>query len=346
MKNVAVVIVNWNGKQYLQECLDSLAIQTYANFETIFVDNGSTDGSFEFVQKNHPGIEIIKLEKNTGFAWANNLGIQKAFEDHSIEFIVTLNNDTKLIPTYLEELVGCASRHPEAGSVQPKVSNYFDQTVIDSTGVLICKDMSAINRGQKETDAGQYAKEEEIFGASASAALYVRTALERVQLSPGEFFDNMYFAYYEDVDLAWRMRLAGFSSFYAPKAKLWHVHSATGKNFSPFKSFHIHRNQYYNIIKDLPLILMVQALLLMPIRYGLLFSSVLMKKGPSAKLAQNSQKDGIVGIVLKSWVQILKNIPMLLKKRRVVQGLKKVSNKEIRKWFKIYKADLKKIIYG
>lgn len=346
MKNVSVIIANWNGKEHLVGCLHSLSLQTYKEFEIIVVDNGSSDDSVEFIEKNYPEVAVIKLKENTGFAFANNVGIKKVLENKGIEFVITLNNDTTPESDYIEEMVACARRHPEAGSIQPKVINYFDQKIIDSTGILIYKDMSAINRGQKEFDAGQYEEEEEIFGASASASLYARNALESAQLFPGEFFDNMHFAYYEDVDLAWRLRLFGFSSFYAPMAKVLHVHSATGKNFSPFKAFHIHRNQYYNMIKNLPFLPMIRAFLFMPVRYGLLISSVLIKKGPSSELSQNKEKKGIIGIVLKSWIDVLKNISELLKKRRIVQKNKKVGNREIKKWFSLYRADIKKIIYG
>lgn len=315
MKDTAVIIVNWNGKKYLEECLESLRNQTYANFKTVLVDNGSEDGSVFFVEENFPEIEIIKLEKNTGFAYPNNLGINKAIEDKNIKYIITLNNDTKVDVKYIEEMVSCAKRHPGAGSVQPKVINFYEQNIINSAGVLIYFDASAINRGQKEKDEGQYEKAEEVFGASA--ALYAREVLEKIKLPEDNYFDNDYFAYNEDVDLAWRLRLAGFKSFYCPKAKAYHVHSATGKNYSPFKAFHIHRNHYYNIIKNLPLKFMLKALAFMPIRYLLLISSILRKKGPSAKLSANAKKKGIAVIVFRSWWQIVRNIPMLIKKRNL-----------------------------
>jgi GT2 family glycosyltransferase len=345
MKETVIVIANWNGKEHLEKCLSALRNQTYKNFKIILVDNGSSDESVFFIEKNFPEVELIKLGENTGFAHANNLGIQKAFADESVGFLVTLNNDTQANDDYLEKLVECAKNHPEAGSIQPKVLNFFEKNTIDSAGMLVYLDASAINRGQKEKDGGQYEKEEEIFGASASAALYAREALEKVKFPNGDYFDSDYFAYYEDVDLAWRLRLAGFSSIYCPRGVVYHVHSATGKNYSPFKSFHIHRNQYYNILKNLPFCFMLRALAFMPIRYSMLLASVLRKKGPAAKLAKNTQKEGVVRIVLKSWWQIIKNLPMLAQKRKFIQKNKTVKNSEIKKWLKIYRADLKKMIF-
>ncbi|MFA4817323.1 MAG: glycosyltransferase family 2 protein [Parcubacteria group bacterium] len=345
MKETAVIIANWNGKEYLENCLSALRNQTYKDFKTMLVDNGSSDESVFFVEKNYPEVELIKLDKNTGFAYANNLGIQKALADESIRYLITLNNDTRADENYLEKLVECAKNHPEAGSIQSKVLNFFEKSIIDSTGILIYPDMSAINRGQKEKDERQFEKEEEIFGASASAALYAREMLEKVKLPGENYFDSDYFAYYEDVDLAWRLRLAGFSSFYCPKAVVYHVHSATGKNYSPFKSFHIHRNQYYNILKDLPFCFMLKALAFMPIRYCMLLASVLRRKGPAAKLTKNTKEEGIVRIVLRSWKQIIKNLPMLMRKRKFIQKNKAVKNSEIKKWLELYQADFKKMIF-
>lgn len=344
MQEVAVIIANWNGRKFLGDCLDSLEKQTFKNFRIIFVDNGSTDGSADFVISNYPEIDVIRLEKNTGFARANNIGIQKAFDSKETKFVITLNNDTKADPEYVENLVECAKRHPDAGSIQPKVVNFYDQKIIDSVGILVYKDMSAINRGQKEKDEGQYEKEEEIFGASASAALYFREALEKTRLPENNYFDDDYFAYYEDVDLAWRLRLSGYGSYYCPGAVVFHIHSATGKNYSPFKSFYISRNQYYNIIKDLPFIFMLEALAFMPVRYLMLLASIAKKKGPASKIKEN--RGNVLAIISRSIFETLKNLPGLLGKRKIIREKRIVAGKEIRKWMEIYKADLRKMIFG
>lgn len=346
MKDTTVIIVNWNGERFLKDCLESLRGQTYKNFKIILVDNGSGDDSVRFVKENFPEIEIIQLEKNTGFAYPNNLGIQKAFVDENIKYIITLNNDTKVDPKYIEEMVSCANSQLAVGSVQPKVINFFEPDIIDSTGILIYFDASAIDRGRKEKDEGQYEKVEEIFGASASAALYVREALEKVKILEDNYFDADYFAYYEDVDLAWRLRLAGYKSFYAPRAMVHHIHSATGKNYSPFKAFHVHRNHYFNILKNLPLKFMPKALLYQPVRYLLLISSLLRKKGPSAKLVENEEKVSVVKIVWRSWKAVIINMPKTIQKRRLIQKNKTVRNGEVASWLKKYQADWRKIIYG
>jgi GT2 family glycosyltransferase len=343
----AIIIANWNGKKFLKDCLDSLNKQTYNNFEIILIDNGSSDGSVEFINKNYPKIKIIKLNKNTGFAYPNNLGIKEAFKNKNVKYIITLNNDIKADKNYLKALIKEVKSNSSVGSLQPKVINFFDKDIIDCTGILIYKDCSAINRGQKEKDIGQFEKKEEVFGPSASAALYTKEALEKTKLPNGDYFDSDYFAYYEDVDLAWRMRLAGFSSLFIPEAKIFHVHSATGKSYSPFKSFHIHRNQYYNIIKNMPGMFLWRALLFMPIRYIYLLLSIVRKKGPSVNLKKNAvkEKTSLIKIVLKSWKDIILNLPINLKKRKYIQGNKKISNNEISKLLNQYSANIEDMIY-
>ncbi|GAB6082638.1 glycosyltransferase family 2 protein [Desulfuromonas carbonis] len=348
---VAVIIVNWNGRQHIEQCLPALRAQTFREFSVILVDNGSSDGSVEWVRDQYPEVRLIPLERNRGFAQPNNLGIAAAFAAPQVHFVVTLNNDTRPEPDYLAELVACAGRHPKAGSIQPKVSNFFAPDTIDSTGILIAANLSAVNRGLKERDVGQFEREEEIFGASASAALYTRTALEQTALVGAdggpEYFDADYFAYYEDVDLALRLRLAGFDSYYTPAARVWHVHSATGKNYSPLKAFYIHRNQYLNMIKNLPLLPLAKALLLMPQLYWQSLLSVLRRHGAAGELArQSAGGEHPAQLVLRGWWQVLLLLPRMLRKRQQVQRSRLAGHREIASWFKRYRADFDRIVSG
>jgi hypothetical protein len=349
MNKLVVTLVNWNGRDMLEECLESVQRQSFQNFSMIIVDNGSDDGSVEFLRKNYADIELIEFDHNTGFAYPHTVAIKKALQDPQVEYILTLNNDTALDPDFFAEMVAAAQRHPEAGSIQGKVVNFYDESLIDCTGILVHWDMSAVNRGQGKKDTGQYAKEEEIFGPSASAALYRREALEKTQLPNGDIFDSSYFAYYEDVDLAWRLRLAGYSSWYTPKAIIKHIHSATGVSHSPFKAFHIHRNHYFNMIKNLPFWFLVRALLFMPFRYVLLLSSLVLKKGAAAELNKKTHgsQDHMVLLVLRSWWHVLKNLIPLIRKRQYIQGdLTIVSTHDVRTWFFQHSTNIRHIIYG
>ncbi|MCK4635616.1 MAG: glycosyltransferase [Candidatus Moranbacteria bacterium] len=350
--DTVVVIANWNGKKYLETCFQSLQSQTDQNFQIILVDNGSTDDSVNFIKNNFPQVSIIRLKKNTGFANPNNIGMRMAFLNPNIKYIITLNNDVKADENYIKEMRTAIQKYESDGvmAIQPKLMNFYEKNKIDATGILTTFELSAVNRGRGEFDNSQFEKFKKVFGPSASAALYTRKFLEKVDLSRDEYFDKNYFAYYEDVDLAWRLHLAGCKMMYVPTALLYHVHSATGINYSPFKAFHIHRNHYFNIIKNVPFFSLIKILLFMPIRYILLVLSVVRGSGASAKIVSAKvekveKSESVVKIVFRSWWGILINLPMLLRKRKLIQKNCKISNREFKKILKENKVSIVDVIF-
>lgn len=352
LNTLVITIVHWNGREMLATCLQSIKKQTETDYSVVIVDNGSEDDSVDYIKKNHPEYTLIEFEKNTGFAYPHTYAIKKILQEKNVRYILTLNNDTELAPNFLEEMVAAAKKNEgkQLGSIQGKIVNFYDQSLLDCTGMLTYWDMSAVNRGQGEKDHGQYDEEEEVFGASASAALYTREALEATILPSGDIFDSSYFAYYEDVDLAWRMRLAGFRSFYTPKAVAKHIHSATGISHSPFKAFHIHRNHYYNILKNAPWWLLIAIFLFLPIRYILLLLSILTKTGAAAKLHhqihdQKKSGENMVQIVLRSWKDVIKALPSIALKRRSIQKSRTVSSQQIITWIRRFFVPLREIIF-
>jgi len=242
---VSVVIPNWNGKKHLEVCLLSLMAQTHTNFEIIIVDNGSSDQSVEFVKKNYSSVKLISNSDNLGFAKATNQGIIDALKNKNVKYIATLNNDTRVKAKWLEELVKVAESDVNIGSCQSKMLNFYQPNIIDTIGIRIFKSFSVTGRGQGEIDQGQYDEVEEIFGACAGAALYKREMLLKIGL-----FDENFFAYLEDVDLAWRAHLAGWKCMYVPAAIVYHVHSATGGHKSSFSRYMGSRNRVWLIIKN------------------------------------------------------------------------------------------------
>lgn len=352
MKEVAVVIANWNSAAFIQVCLDSLRTQTMRDFDLIVVDNGSTDGSADMIATAFPDARLIRFDHNTGFAIAYNRGIAEALHDPSIRYVIVLNNDVEVDSRYIEQMVEAARAHPDAAAIQPKVMNYYEKNRIDNLGILIATDMSALQRGEQEIDNGQYDTACEIFGAGASAALYTRIALQKTALSKDEFFDNDYFAYFEDVDLAWRLRLAGCIAWYAPDAILYHMQSLTAKKRSEFKAFHMNRNHWYNIVKDLPVRFCVRAVLLLPRRYILFFLSRFSKGSKVVQAKEQAQSQAqseyisFTRIFFRSLIDVARHLPALLRKRRRILRTRVVSNHEVAQWFRDYHADIKKIIFG
>ncbi|MBU0732199.1 glycosyltransferase family 2 protein [Patescibacteria group bacterium] len=345
---VGVVILNYNGLKHLKTCLDSVLALDYPDFEIFLVENGSNDGSLEFINDNYKDkITLIALDKNTGFAKGNNIAIKEAFKDPEIKYIAPLNNDTKVESGWLGEMMNIIRKDEKIGSVSSKMMFYYEKDLINAIGVLISRDGGGINLGYKEKDEGQFEKDMEIFGPSAGACLYSRKMLEDIDLGDGEFFDNTYFAYYEDVDICWRARLAGYTSWYSHKSVVYHVHSATGVSHSPFKAFHIQRNRLFNILKDFPFWSAVYAFLIItPVRYlHLLNAAFFRKSGPAAKTKSKAGSGSLFKLTFKAWADFFRLMPEMMRKRRKVIRSKIVSNKLVREWFKKYKSDLETEIY-
>jgi len=334
MIETAVIIVNWNGKKFLKDCFDSLQNQSYKNFKIILADNGSRDDSVDFVERHYSETEIMRLEKNTGFCFGNNVGIKKALADPNIKYIITLNNDTLADSKYLEELVECAENHESVGSVQPKILNFYNQDEIDCLGITLAPDGTAHNRGYQEVDSGQYEKEVEIFGANGTAGLFTRAALEKTALPGDNFFDNDHFAFYEDVDLAWRMRLAGFSAYFCPKARIFHVHSGTAGKASLFKAYYLHRNYFFTVFKNYPAGIMIKVLAKRFLSYVRLVFNVFRKKKKETEFVEGYNKFQVAGVILKAWGSVIINFPEIIKKRKIIQKNRRAGSGEIKLWLK------------
>lgn len=226
-------------------------VQTYPLFEIIFVDNMSSDGSVDYIKKSHPSVIIIENKVNLGFAKANNIGIQKA----KGELIITLNNDTEAMPQWIEELVNVALSNEKAGICSSKMMLMSDHNLIDSTGLCISRSGACWDRGQYEIDTGKYESVEEVFGACAGAALYRKKMLDEIGL-----FDEDFFSYMEDVDIALRARLAGWKCLYAPKAVVYHYRGGTGGKVSDNTVYYGNRNIIWQPVKNFPAGLLILSL--------------------------------------------------------------------------------------
>jgi GT2 family glycosyltransferase len=239
----SVIIPNWNGMRLnvLPTCLESLRRQTYSNFETIVVDDCSTDGSQAFIGREYPAVRLVALEKNRGFAPAVNEGIRAARGD----VIVLLNNDTEADPRWLEEIARALAENPRAGMVACKLRLFDRRNCLHSAGDFYRVDGIPGNRGVWEEDHGQYDDAHGVFGACAGAAAYRQTMFSEIG-----GFDEQLGSYCEDVDLNWRARLAGYAVAYAPRAIVYHRVSATGGG--ALASFFVGRNFIWVLAKNYP----------------------------------------------------------------------------------------------
>lgn len=239
---VSVIIVNWNGRNLLSECLDGLRQQEYQQFHTIVVDNGSIDGSVDFVSYNYPEVEIIALAENAGFAAGNNIAIERA----KTKYIALLNNDAVPHPLWLHHLVGALESHPEAGLAASKMVFHHNPEIIDRAGDAYTRAGTGLLRG-RGVQASCYNRKEWIFGACAGAALYRSIMLEDIG-----FFDEDFFLVYEDVDLSFRAQLKGYKCIFVPEAVAYHRASSSIVYDSPVSVYYSHRNLEWVYAKNMP----------------------------------------------------------------------------------------------
>ena len=192
---ISVVIPNWNGRRWLPGCLAALAAQERAPDEIIVVDNGSSDGSVEYLRHEHPDVTVLALSRNTGFAAAANIGVSVP----AGEFMALVNADVELAPDWLARMAATLEAHPGAASVACKMLSLRDPTIVDDAGDVLRRDGVCEQRGRFGPDDGRWDTPGEVFGACAGAALYRRSAVVKAS-----GFHEPYFAYLEDVDLALR----------------------------------------------------------------------------------------------------------------------------------------------
>jgi GT2 family glycosyltransferase len=249
----SIVIANWNGSKLIDKCLSSLTKQRFKEFNVCIVDNGSVDDSIDVIKEyeNQLSLNIIKLEKNEGFAKANNIGINKAMEDQN-EYVLTLNNDIEVEENCLFNLNKFITDNKYKYDIfQILMINYYDRDIIDSTGLYFKKNHIGNTSGYKKPLSSLNTFNKDIQGACAGAAVYSKKALNMIKDKNGDYFDASFFAYYEDVDIAMRFMNGGFKTALVKYAKVYHMHSATTKKNSELKEYYITRNLLLYLYKNL-----------------------------------------------------------------------------------------------
>lgn len=246
MTRVDLIVPTFNGSDLLRRCLKSLRASTFTDVNVIVYDDGSQEDISGLVHRELPIARVMRSDQNVGLARAFNSAIRAG----NSEYVVLLNNDTEVQPDWLGALVSCADRHPGAASVASKMLLMSDRRRLHSAGDYFSVRGVAGNRGVWMEDLGQYDVEEPVFGACGGAALYRRDALESTTLPGGDIFDSRLFMYLEDVDLAWRLQLAGYSCMYCPDACVYHALSATGGG--SLASYYVARNIWLVLARSVP----------------------------------------------------------------------------------------------
>ena len=332
---VAVVVVNYDRRELLRECLQSLASGGEAPL-VVVVDNGSVDGSPEAARDAYPGAEVLVLPHNTGFSHAYNVGISRALV-LGAEGVLVLNNDTRVAPGALAALAAAAALDEAAdpprrvGMVAARVVLGVDGTTLDGTGQRITRDgFGKLEGSGLPADAVQAPRE--TFCPYGAAAFFRRELLEDVA-ADGEWFDEEFRLYCEELDLGWRARLRGWSCVYEPGAWIWHQRGGTAGQYSELLGYYTSRNTIWNVLKNYPRWYAVRALLLTVLRPLVLLVGLLAGRGPAGKFGARIPPRRLAAVMLRGWRDALRGAPRMLRKRRRIQTQRLASPEEVARWF-------------
>jgi GT2 family glycosyltransferase len=300
----SVIIPHWNGRRHLDDCLSALRRQSWRDFETILVDNGSSDGSQAYVRQAFPEVRLVELGRNHGFTGACNAGYAVA----QGEFLVLLNNDTAAEPGWLAALESAFRRHPRAGILASKLRLFDQPQRLHAAGDYYRCDGIPGNRGVWQLDEGQFDREEAVFGACGAAAAYRRQMVAEVG-----FLDDVFYFSCEDVDIAWRAHLAGWQVIYVPTAVVYHKLKATGGNVT--SSFYDGRNFLYLIWKNVPTSLLRRyGRLIVRAQFAISRQALRAWRGQAARARLRGQLAGLLGFF------------RMLPRRRAVQAQRRVDD--------------------
>lgn len=311
---ISIIIVNWNKRDLLKVCLQSLMAQSYPDFEIIIVDNASVDGSRELVRNSFPDVKLLVNSKNLLYSYALNQGIR---EVHG-EFILCLNNDTILDKDFLKECVLAIKSDKAIGIISGKILS-ADGNLIDTTGEFLSRSRKPLERGYHRKDCGQFDEEGFIFGAGGVAPFYRAKMFEEIKLKEGEYFDEDYGLFYEDLDLNWRANRFSWKAYYTPKAICFHARGSSAKENIPAIRF-LRRFNFCYLSRD-------HQLMLLRNRY-----SAIIKNDTLAKFFLNFPF--ILSYDLLIWIYLVLFRPLVIielildmrflktayKKRRIIRG--------------------------
>ena len=328
---VSGIVIGYQSRELLDTCLGALGRQSLSVDDVIFIDNCSGDGSVRFVREQYPDVRVIEHDSNLGYARAANEGIDAS----TGEYVLILNPDVILQEGYVAAAIKSLAADPSAAGVTGISYKYNfegDQAtdIIDSAGLIMMRNRRVIDRGAGKRDEGQYAVRTEVFGVSGHCPVFRRAALEDAKIG-SEYFDEDFFMYKEDVDLCWRLRLFGWTFWYEPTAVVYHgrgtgvvdrkgiLGSVKGRiQLSPFQRYHSYVNQRMMILKNE-----------LPATFLRDFAQISVSEIAALMWVLLREPETSKGIL-----KILRNVPVVLRKRKEIMARKRVNANQIRPWIR------------
>jgi hypothetical protein len=318
---ISVIVVNWNRKELLRACLDSLRRQDAAAFETIVVDNGSTDGSADMAEKEF-GARVIRNRENRGFCAANNQGIAAARGD----FVALLNNDAEAAAGWLAALERACSSAPDIGMAASKMLVWEDPSRIDKAGHLIFPDGQNRGRGSGAPDRGQYDREEEVLWPDGCAGMYRKAMLDEIG-----GFDEDFFAYGDDAELGLRARIAGWRCVYTPRAVVRHHRGSTLGKGSVRRLELIERNRILLAVKLFPWSLLLLNPLFFAARLAAGVVAACRSAGETAYFPGLAGKWRMARALAGGQLEALRMAPRMLRKRAQIIRIRRLTPSQVRR---------------
>lgn len=314
-KVVYFIVVTYNNKDLVDVCIESLDAQTYPNKHIVVVDNGSSDGTADYISQNYPHVHLIDAKENLGFAKANNIGIGYAKKDDSCGYVALINSDATIDKNWTETLVSFGDQKPKSACFQTPTLDYYDHSLLDSRGIKVDRLGRAVQLGYREKY--QQRPNHVVFGVNAAACL-IRIDFLTSQ-SFHDYFDEDMWMYLEDVDLAARSTMMGWKNWYVNGAFAYHMGSASSGKNPGFSVFFVYRNNLSMLVKNFPVIVLVNALI------GIVITDL----STILRLARHKNVIALKAILKGRFVSI-KTLPIYLKKRRSVLQNKKISLRELK----------------
>ena len=336
MPKVTVIVVTWNQRAFLKECLASLRAQTFQDFELIVVDNGSSDGTAAFLNTlADQQVRVISNAANLGFCTANNQGIAAARS----EFVALLNDDAVAQPEWLGAMLEAINADPKLGMVASKIVTYRNPQIIDKVGHLIYLDGQNRGRGTGLIDEGQFDGMSETAWPDGCAALYCATMLDQIG-----GFDEDFFAYADDAELGLRARIAGWTAVFAPKAVVRHRVGSSLGQYSQERLFLIERNRIWLAVKLFPLPLLVLNPVFVAAR-GIAYAiSALLGRGDLHAASKGLSASALLKCFVRAQLRGLLGVPRMLSKRKKIKDLRKLSSLETTRLLWRYRITLRELV--
>jgi GT2 family glycosyltransferase len=332
----SIVIVNWNGLRWLRQLLPSLRDQSFRDFEIVVVDNGSSDGSLEFLRQAHPEVRTVPLKENTGFAAGSNAGIRASRG----KYVVLLNNDTRPERGWLGELVRAAEADPSVGMCAPLILDADRVDLLDSAGIAVSWDgfSRQMRHGEPAPDD---LPAQECLAPSGCSGLYRREMLDRIGL-----LDEDFFCYCEDTDLGLRARFAGWKCVLCPGARVHHYYSQSGGRALAKKIFWVERNHYYVAIKNYPwfLILLLPATSLW--RLAAQLFATLHGRARGKVLRGDLSVAGALRAFGAAYLSLFMQLPRMFLKRRRVRSTRKLTAWQCYRLIRTYQVNVSDIVFN